>query len=72
VDQNLPEAIGWYRKAADQGHARAQHYLGLKYYLGHGVSQDLEEAVRWLQKAADQGDPGVLNLLEVISKMKTQ
>ena len=48
----------WYRKAADQGDASAQSYLGLMYELGKGVPQDYAEAVKWYRKAADQGNAG--------------
>jgi hypothetical protein len=44
----------WSRKAADQGHALAQHNLGVMYDKGQGVPQDYAEAVRWYRKAADQ------------------
>ncbi|ODS31478.1 MAG: hypothetical protein SCARUB_03409 [Candidatus Scalindua rubra] len=52
---NYKEAIKWYRKAAEQGHARAQAILGIMYSQGQGVEQDFKEAVRWYQKAAEQG-----------------
>ena len=44
------------RKAAEQGDARAQHSLSLKYWAGSGVTQDWEEAFKWSRKAAEQGD----------------
>ncbi len=44
------------RKAADQGDARAQLYLGYMYDSGRGVPQDHAEALRWYRKAAEQGD----------------
>jgi hypothetical protein len=34
------------------GHARAQHFLGLMYLKGDGMSADLPRAVRWLHLAA--------------------
>ena len=45
----------WYRKAAEQGYARAQSNLGLAYEYGRGVGKDNREAVRWYRKAAEQG-----------------
>ncbi len=50
------EDVRWYRKAAEQGSARAQYNLGHAYYNGEGVVKDPEEAVRWYRKAAEQGD----------------
>ena len=52
---DYPEAMRWYRKAADQGYANAQYALGFMYHKGQGVPQDNAEAVRWYRKAADQG-----------------
>ena len=41
------EAVVWFRKAAEQGHARAQCHLGACYELGNGIAQDYAEAVQW-------------------------
>ena len=41
------EAAHWYFLAADQGHARAQHSLGVCYRDGKGVPVDEPEAVAW-------------------------
>ena len=46
----------WYRKAADQGNALAQYFLGVCYADGKGVAKDDVESVKWFRKAADQGD----------------
>jgi TPR repeat protein len=37
VKQDAAEAVKWYRKAAEQGYARAQFNLGLMYAEGKGV-----------------------------------
>ena len=50
------QALSWYRKAAEQGHASAQTQLGNCYYKGNGVAKDQAQAVTWWRKAADQGD----------------
>ena len=55
VKQDHAAAVGWFRKAADQGHASAQYNIGVMYAGGMGVKQDHAEAVRWHRKAADQG-----------------
>mgnify|MGYP002136838370 FL=1 len=54
--QNDKEAVAWYRKAAEQGHANAQNNLGVMYANGQGVSQNDKEAVTWYRKAAEQGN----------------
>ena len=46
VAQDDGEAVKWYRKAADQGHAEPQHNLGGMYYNGHGVPKNYVEAVK--------------------------
>jgi hypothetical protein len=53
--REMNEVIGLLRKAADQGHAAAQHNLGAAYHQGQGVKQDFGEAARLYRMAADQG-----------------
>ena len=55
VRQDYVEAVQWYRKAAEQGHAQAQDNLGEAYEEGLGVHQDDAQAVQWYRKAAEQG-----------------
>ncbi len=54
--KDYSEAAKWYRKAAEQGHAGAQNWLGVLYERGHGVSPSWSEAVKWYRKAAEQGE----------------
>ena len=49
------EAVEWFRKAAEQGHAEGQFRLGLDYYYGSGVAEDQSKAVYWFRKSAEQG-----------------
>lgn len=56
VAENPVEAVKWYRKAAEQGHARAQRNLAACYEAGRGVTADAAEAARWYRAAAQQGD----------------
>ena len=53
--QDYSEAVRWWRKAAELGHAQAQCNLGVMYSSGQGVTEDKAEAVRWYRKAAEQG-----------------
>ena len=53
--KRFPEAVDWYRRAADLGLAEAQNSLGLKYDSGEGVALDDVEAARLYRLAADQG-----------------
>ena len=52
-------AMGWYRKAAEQGHRDAQCALGGKYFYGCGVACACDRAVaaEWYRRAAEQGHP---------------
>ena len=63
VAQDYAEAVKWYRKAAAQGHAKAQYMLGFMYEHGRGVDKDEGEATNWYcksaesyRKAADRGE----------------
>ena len=55
VEWNFKEAMKWYRKAADQGYAEAQHGLGHKYYTGEGVPRDYGTAYAWYNIAVANG-----------------
>lgn len=55
VGENRKEAVKWYRKAAEQGDADAQHNLGSMYKNGRGVSRDLVEAYASYSVAAANG-----------------
>lgn len=54
-EEKYEEAMEWYRKAAQQGHAKAQYQLGRCYFVGRGVPARWKEAVKWYRMAADQG-----------------
>ena len=56
VPQDDAEAVRWFRLAAEQGEARAQFNLGIRYANGEGVPQDDAEAIRWYRLAAEQGE----------------
>jgi hypothetical protein len=50
------QAAVWFRKAAEQGHVKAQYKLGCCYEIGCGVPEDDAIAAQWYLKAANQGD----------------
>jgi TPR repeat protein len=52
----LTEAVGWFKRAAQQGNADAQFNLGIAYDDGVGVPKDSAEAAKWVRKAAEQGN----------------
>ena len=55
MTQSDAEAVHWYRKAADQGDAEAQFYLGVCYDNGQGVPKDETEAVKWYRRPPSRG-----------------
>jgi TPR repeat protein len=58
VPEEWGEAVRWYRKAAEQGHANAQYDLVFMYRWGWDrIKADRFESLKWLRKAADQGLP---------------
>lgn len=56
VRQSYYEAVKWYLKAAEMGHAEAQCDLGNCYYYGEGLPENYERSVYWYEKAAEQGN----------------
>ena len=50
VPQDDAQAVAWYRKAADQGDARAQTNLGAAYETGRGVARDLAQALNGIAR----------------------
>lgn len=55
VPKDEAQAVVWYRRAAEQGHASAQFSLGLMYAEGRGVAKDLVQAFMWYGLAAAGG-----------------
>ncbi len=55
VPQDYDEALRVFRLAADQGHARAQFWLGFMFECGRSVAKDRAEAIRLYRLAAAQG-----------------
>jgi len=53
VPQDHTVALHWFRLAAEQDFADAQHNLGEMYFNGEGVGRDTVEAYKWLTLAAE-------------------
>lgn len=51
------EAVEWYSKAADQGHAQSRYQLAALFALGIGVEMNKERAALLMRLAANQGYP---------------
>ena len=56
VPEDDPEAVHWYRLAAEQGNAPGQFNLGRMYANGEGVPEDLVYAYMWFDLSAAQGN----------------
>ena len=62
-EDNYDTTLLWYRKAAEQGHARAQLFLAMLIEDEGGRKPDIASALPWYRKAAAQGDPDALKRL---------
>ena len=66
ANQQMPEALGAYRKAADKGSTSAMVELGVHFGTGVGVAKDEAQARKLFERAADAGNPrGVSNLAAI-------
>jgi uncharacterized protein len=55
-NKSLSQSVGWFEKAAKQGHPDAFLALGTAYYIGRGTQLDYPKALEWYTKAAESGD----------------
>jgi len=68
ANQQMPDAIGAYRKAAEKGSTAAMVELGVMYGTGMGIRQDEAEARKLFERAAEAGNPRGVTNLAAISK----
>ena len=66
IAKNEEQAAAWFRKAADQGYAPGQYFMGNMYRFGTGVKQSLADAMSWYRKAAEQAFPRAWTSLGVM------
>ena len=56
LEGDVNEAERWFRLAAKQGNAAAQHMLGIMYWDNYNdLDKDAAESLRWCRLAAKQG-----------------
>ena len=72
VPKNSAEAVKWYRKAAEQGHTKAQSSLGVMYAKGEGVPVNDVKAYMWFSLAQAQGSKPAADNLGIIKKRMTR
>ena len=53
VEKNVPEAVKWFRKSADQNCYEGLYQLGLCFEKGEGVERDSDKAKEYYRKAAE-------------------
>ena len=61
----------WWRKAAEQGNAKAQRNLGLMYAKGKGVTQNNVYAHMWFNIVAANGDKDAQKNRDIVAKRMT-
>ena len=64
-EKSPKKSFNWYLKAAEQGRASAQFYVGYFYASGYGIKKDEELAFEWYTKAAEQKNAAALNNLAI-------
>ncbi|MCX5617952.1 hypothetical protein NQF86_04625 [Bombella sp. TMW 2.2543] len=57
-------------KAAEQGDADAQYWVGKAYHKGRGVSSDREKALYYYKLACDAGDAEACTMYEQVLQEK--
>ena len=72
VPESYAEAVKWYRKAADQGHAKAQSNLGVMYAKGEGVPENNIRAYVWWSMAKTQGDADAAGNIDILKPQMTK
>ena len=55
MQENNDLAATWFQRSAEQGHHRAEFFLGECYENGYGVPRDLAKAVAYYTKAHEAG-----------------
>jgi hypothetical protein len=53
ITRDSEAGLGWVRKAAEAGYAKAQWHLGHRLYKGAGVPKNRKEAFGWFKKSAE-------------------
>jgi TPR repeat protein len=55
VAQDRQEALIWYKRAADRGHARAMNLVARCREEGWGCEKNLADAAEWYRRSAEAG-----------------
>jgi len=63
--------VKWFKRAAEQGHAKSQSNLGVMFYKGEGVIQDNVYAHMWWNIAASSGNKNAVKKRNIFVKRMT-
>jgi hypothetical protein len=69
--QDHAEAVKWFRKAAEQGDAKAQFNLGVMYAKGQDVKKTLLAAYAWFTIAVANGYTYTAKKKAIVAKLLT-
>lgn len=72
VGVDVPMAISWWERAAEQNHAPSQFSLGMIFMTGDGksIKKNVEEAIAWHMKAADNGSTDGQEMMRQLYKTR--
>jgi TPR repeat protein len=62
------DALVWFKRAADKGHAKSLLCIGKLFWRGHGVPVDRKKAMALFQKAAVEKVPAARRVLKFLSR----
>ena len=71
MPQDYKTAVQWYRRAAEQGSAKAQGGLGGMYVEGKGVLKDYVHAHMWVNISASGGYKIAVEVRDLVEKQMT-
>ena len=69
--EDYPTALKVLKPLAALGHAGAQNYLGIMYYLGQADAQDYVLAHKWSNIAASNGEPAAEKIRDEVARRLT-
>jgi TPR repeat protein len=66
--QDHADALVWFKRAADNGHARSLFWIGKLFWRGLGLPPDRKQAMALFQKAAAARVPEARRVLRFLSR----
>lgn len=60
------EAVAWAMRAAKQGNADGENYVGMSYKEGDGVTKDARESEKWLKRSVEHGSAKAMCNLAIL------